>query len=386
MHRSLAGLFVLTILVSLLTGCSHRRDSAISARSAIHVVNADGSGMTSLSGSASNDAYPAWSPDGTRLAFVSGTDRDVSLIRADGTERSVLLNTLGDDYAPAWSPDGSRLAFMNDMEALYVVGADGSGMVKVEIGQSRPGLSLTPPASPQPHGDPAVAPDVPDLFAFMPDQRPAWSPDGTKLLYADFDREHGFEIWVVNADGSGQARLTDLPVSADTAFAPAWSPDGTRFAFTVNGNSGWGVFVSGATGQSPVRIAESAGGAGGAAWSPNGTQLVFAAFGPAEGGIYSANVDGSGMRLRAIGNGSEMEPVWSPDGAFIIFAGQDEGGSNAIGLPDGKATGLAIMIMRADGSGPMMLADTDGDDYQAVWSPIGDRIAFVSVEIIPYRD
>src|SRR5207244_3679949 len=128
---------------------------------------------------------PAWSPDGTKMAFVSnlGGNHDISVMNADGTNPTQLTNDLAQDEAPAWSPDGTRIAFTSNRggnDEAYVMGADGSGQTR---------LTQTP------GGDAGS---------------PAWSPDGTKIAYTVAVGVTSRTIWVMNADGSHPVQVTDL--------------------------------------------------------------------------------------------------------------------------------------------------------------------------------
>jgi Tol biopolymer transport system component len=193
----------------------------------LYVINADGTGVQRLAPNTTNDIQPAWSPDGTRIAF--STDRDagdyeVYVMHADGTNPVRLTNSPGEDGQPAWSPDGSKLAFATTRDAptdslhpeIYVMSAlDGSGPV-----------NLTRNAA--------------------ADIEPAWSPDGTKIAFAS-DRSGQFEIWVMSANGTNPVRLTN---SAAPAEFPAWSPDGTKIAYDSDGH----VWIMYADGSQPTQI------------------------------------------------------------------------------------------------------------------------------------
>ncbi len=157
----------------------------------IYVMDADGSGVTRLS----NGAHPAWSPDGTRIAFE--WQREIYLMSPTGSDITRLTDT-PEGYAnsPAWSPDGTRIAFdssrigqASDVE-LYTINADGSGLTRLTNDARQQSVT------------------------------PAWSPDGTRIAFV-----RGADIYVTNADGADDSRLVE------NAHSPAWSPDGTRIAF-----------------------------------------------------------------------------------------------------------------------------------------------------------
>jgi Tol biopolymer transport system component len=150
---------------------------------------------------------PAWSPDGTRIAYVRalrpGGRPDVFVMNVDGKGGSRLTSTPLAEREPAWSPDATRIAFIARVSAagpfhLFVMNADGTDPTRI---------------SAPPNGD---------------DLSPAWSPDGTRIAFAS-TRAGGFpDIYTVAPDGGGLQRLTNDDLIDGS---PTWSPDGTRIAF-----------------------------------------------------------------------------------------------------------------------------------------------------------
>src|SRR5262245_12758365 len=175
-----------------------------------------------------------WSPDGTQFVHAEQTcGADVcnpARILYQGYPSGPGAQVTGqDDLEPAWSPDGTRIAFMsfrNDPRSLvfgpppvpgstelYVTNVDGTGQVRLTN-------------SPGNEGGP-IAIDLDDNDG---ESIPSWSPDGTKIAFAS-NRDGNWEIYVVNADGSGLHRLTN---NSATDLRPRWSPDGTKIAFQTN--------------------------------------------------------------------------------------------------------------------------------------------------------
>jgi len=180
-------------------------NDAADGNAEIYLVNSNGTDAARLTFDPARDVAPAWSPDGTMIAFQSDRSGapEIHLMNADGSNQ-VQLTATGGSFRPAWSPDGARIAFTSTRDGnseVYAVNLDGSGLV-----------NLT--------NNPAE------------DADPAWSSDGTKVAFrSDRDQSPITGIYLMNADGSGVIRLTREPYEVWDA-EPAWSPDGTSLAIS----------------------------------------------------------------------------------------------------------------------------------------------------------
>ena len=185
----------------------------------IYVMSPDGSSVTRLA----SGRNPALSRDGRRIAFT-GVDGGIYVMNADGSGQM----RLGVGGFPSWSPDGARIVFNSlccGVGGIFVMNADGSAPTRVVASDFvQPGDSL---------------------------QMPIWSPDGRQIAFVRANYDESWQIYVVNADGSSPRRLINgsIPSQSD----PAWSPDGTSIVFAsffgigvLNADgSGWRTLASG---------------------------------------------------------------------------------------------------------------------------------------------
>jgi TolB protein len=160
----------------------------------IWVMNSDGSGQRTLTGLHAQVNHPAWSPDGTMIAFnTQPPDAPaIYVMNAEGAGLHKIVRDASDAFdilrAGSWSPDGGKLVFSRTLPAVgkreqsegdvYQVGIDGTGLTRLTTIRSA--------------------------------GYPSWSPDGSKIVFFrdDGDTRH---LYVMNADGSGQVRITDGP-------------------------------------------------------------------------------------------------------------------------------------------------------------------------------
>lgn len=280
------------------------------------VINPDGSGARKLPHvKRSEDTNPDWSPDGARIAFerCSETNCEVWTVKADGTGAKRLGPdclrrpdaACSDRSTPTWSPNGKQLAFgsaskeVRDGTLKYteisVMNADGSGVRQV--------TDVT--------ADKPFSMDV---------NRPAWSPDGKRLVFEvqnlkTADPPNRRALFVVNADGSGLRQLT--PWSLNGGDHPDWSPDGNLILFRA---------VSTAQKHS--------------------------------GNLYTIRPDGSGLRqlTRYPAPKTVLLGSFSPDGNWITFSRFSD------------TPYPAIYIIRTDGTGVRRVTQASGA-YSPDWGP-----------------
>ena len=252
----------------------------------IYVMNADGSGQTNLTNNTAWDSSPAWSPDGSKIAFVSSRDGndEIYVVNADGSgvTRLTYNNERDFDWAPSWSPDGSKIAFtfccLDDKKGIYVMNADGSGVTKlIQWGWG--------------------------TFDFGP----SWSPDGSKIAFPSCPGL-GPGICVINIDGTG---LTNLTTPTYDSY-PSWSPDGSKIAFSSYQGVISRIYIMNANGSGVTQLTNNAAWDSDPSWSPDGNKVAFNSDRDGNWEIYVMNSDGSGQTNLTNNPAWDGEPSWGP--------------------------------------------------------------------------
>jgi Tol biopolymer transport system component len=343
---------------------SRRRRFVVLAAAALVVVvgaaSAFGTVRDLLFGTTRSATYshPSWSPDGRTIAFTvfrwPDGAAELFLMNADGS-RQRTLKAAGQTWGQtlAWSPDGRKLAFVRERDRrnddVYIINADGSAQRRLARGVRRT-VNVTP--------GPA----------------PAWSPDGRRIAFVSDrddgtfaytrDSRDGADVYVMNADGSRQRRLTR---NAFYDGAPTWSPDGQRIAFVSTRDGNQEIYVMNADGSGQWNLTQGPGGGSSPAWSPDGQRIAFRSLRDGNGEIYVVNTDGRNVRRLTRNPDSDGGPVWSPDGQKILFVRAEYRQGNS-----------EIFVTNADGSGQRNLTRNPAPDGSPAWSPDGRKIVFVS--------
>jgi TolB protein len=213
----------------------------------INLMNADGSDRRWLVTPADGVFCPSFSPDGGRIAYGKIRANQIAVIDLASGAETQLTSAPAWGQCPAWSPDGSRIAFFGGQSTangfgLYTMNADGSAVHELAAaGFVGSGIDWSPDG----HWlavtsfsertlvlvDAATGALGPPLSTGPETHDPDWSPDGRRLVYVRWDGG-GSELYVVNADGTEQRRLTSSPVGVPYVNqGPRWSPDGAMIAY-----------------------------------------------------------------------------------------------------------------------------------------------------------
>ena len=255
-------------------------------------VDPDGSNLHRLAADGPDLSAPAWSADGTRLAYASAPYRgglcgfcmpSVVIAGSDGRFQSTIpgrfAGQFSNDAGPSWSPAGSRLVVgVCCSGELDVVGDDGNGRQQL---------------APGPAGDFASA--------------AVWSPDDASIAYVG---REGIEL--IAPDGSGQ-RLLQATTTEQTPTALAWSHDGKLLAYSAPD----GVHVLTVDGSVPTRLLVAARAPGGLSFSPDDSQIVYAARRPGpdptgQSNLFVISLLGGPARALVPGRHDDSDPAWRP--------------------------------------------------------------------------
>ena len=224
----------------------------------------------------------AWSPTSEQIAYVSNENGNDDIFIGEMGGASAITSDPSSDTNPTWSLNGKEIAFVSERDG----GDKDIFVIDVESGN----LNLLTPNS-------------------INDMEPAWSPTGERIAFTS-DRSGNFDIFIMNPDGSGLRRLTDL---GNNRY-PAWSGDGNKLAFYSDRGGDFDVYVIDPDGNGIKRIIYSSNAKGLLSdpedvyfsWSPDGTEIVFSR----DNGIFL--VQSNGEHLRKLLDTKGWYPVWSP--------------------------------------------------------------------------
>jgi Tol biopolymer transport system component/tRNA A-37 threonylcarbamoyl transferase component Bud32 len=305
------------------------------------------------------EQFPAWSPDGTQLAYTAevGGVRQIFVKRLAGGEERRATTGGFDGIQPAWSPDGRTILFVRSREAGRrlepgdVFGQyDGGDIWSIELGSGRQIRLLE--------------------NAF----NPSYSPDG-KRIAVDASWAGPRRIWVVGSGGSNPQQITSDVSEAVAHVRPRWSPDGTKIAFQNIERTKFDVRVADVATHQLVWVTNDLFRDLNPAWSPGGKWIYFTSDRTGGLNIWGMPVkpDGGPAGLPqqlTTGAGQDVEIAVAKDGKRLAFAILRQN-ADLWKLPVSPRTGAAA-------GAPQEILATTREDSRGAWSPDGRRIAFNS--------
>ncbi len=251
-----------------------------------------------------------------QIAFISKRDGrlnpEIYVMDADGKNQLRLTNNPAYDWSPSWSPDGKRIVFFSNRDG-HVMGGIPTFEIYVMDADGKNQLRLT--------NDP------------NDDRDPSWSPDGKRIAFLSMRDGHFIggiptsEIYVMDADGKNQLRLTNNP---NGDWSPSWSPDGKRIVFSSRreghfiGEAGITeeIYVMDADGGNQLRLTENRKNDLLPSWSPDGERIAFSSERDGNSEIYVMDADGRNQQNLTNNPHGDGSPAWFGPAFAVAPAGK----------------------------------------------------------------
>ena len=262
----------------------------------IVTMNADGSDIRPLLRNFEDSWDPAWSPDGSRIAFASLRGHfDLFTAGADGRNvQRLTKDQKTRDSSPAWSPTRNELVFVSTIEGnfdIFRMNADGTNVVN---------LTQSPGAN-----------DCGCFEPFSVFAQPAFSPDGDKIAFTSDLADPGgnLDVYIMDRDGTNVQRLTTDPaIDAE----PDWSPDGTSIAFQSDRDGDMEIYLMGTDGALIDQLTQNDATDIQPDWSPDGTRIAFISDADGFNDVWVMNPDGSQAANLTNDEAFDERPDWQP--------------------------------------------------------------------------
>jgi Tol biopolymer transport system component len=305
-------------------------------------MDSDGSGQVRLTGDSENYLHPRFTSDGSKIVFYSHSydDNDeIYLINTDGSGQVNLSDRAGNDSHPQLSPDGSRIVFTSDRDGnreIYSMNADGSDQQRLTVNERL-------------------------------DHAPSFSPDGSQILFYSIDASWRYDVHLMKANGTEQDNLTfefeygHLPVQIETElystyfYAPRFSPDGSKIVFCSYSYNDQNVdiYMMNRDGSGPQRLTDIPGNNFYPRFSHAGDLIFFLTHRWGNFDIFTMNPDGS-----------DQQPIYNSQTGHAVYSHLSGDGEKIVFVDDNVLAGRhKVFIMDTDGTHVKRLTDGEYEDY-----------------------
>ena len=271
-----------------------RRESLLSVRLQTNSTEADGAPAPLIQNTNARNHYPAFSPDGKRIAFsscnVGGTGCDIWLADADGSHQIQLTTHESAELMPSWFPDMEQVAYISNRTGHWMLWA-------INLNTKREKMLL-------------------DLTESLEYAR--LSPDGKQVVF-NFKRGGAINVWTASLAGGEPKQLT---FDKELMGFPLWSPDGKYIAFQMMRGDDTHIMVMPSEGGTPTQLTFDKGQSWTYGWSPDGDKILFAGF---RDGLWNVWwVSRSTKEQRRLTDYKKLNsfvryPSWSPKGDQVVY-------------------------------------------------------------------